>query len=28
MGFNEGIKKAKEQYDDDKGKLTRFMEKL
>ncbi len=28
MGFNEGLKKAKEQYEDDKGKLTRFMEKL
>jgi len=28
MGFNDGLKKAKEQYEDDKGKLTRFMEKL
>jgi len=28
MGFNEGLKKAKEQQEDDKGKLTRFMEKL
>ncbi len=27
-GFNEGLKKAKEQYEQDKGKLTRFMEKL
>jgi len=28
MGFNEGLKKAKEQYETDKGKFTRFVEKL
>ena len=28
MGFNEGLRKAKEQYETDKGKFTRFVEKL
>jgi len=28
MGFNEGLSKAKKQYEEEKGKLSRFMEKL
>lgn len=28
MGYNEGLSKAKKQYEEEKGKLTRFVEKL